>query len=113
MKKLTKKPLKEKELKERSVVIIEVDGKKYHNNLIDDIRDYETANFGHTTKRITEDNTRKDTTNLIQTLSQTEYFKIIESLLLKDFEEIKEEKIKKNLKKLNRFLPLQAKMISF
>jgi ATP-dependent DNA helicase RecQ len=80
---------KEKELKERSVVIIEVDGKKYHNNLIDDIRDYETAKFGHTTKRITEDNTRKDTANLIQTLSQTEYFKIIESLLQKDFEEIR------------------------
>lgn len=80
---------KEKELKERSVVIIEVDGKRYHNTLIDDIRDYETAKFGHTTKRITEDNTRKDTANLIGTLSQTDYFKIIESLLQKDFEEIK------------------------
>jgi len=80
---------KEKELKERSVVIIEVDGRKYHNNLIDDIRDYETAKFGNTTKRITEDNIRKDTANLIDTLSQTEYFKIIESLLQKDYEEIK------------------------
>ncbi len=80
---------KEKELKERSVVIIEVDGKKYHNNLIDDIRDYETAKFGHTTQRITEDNTRKDTVNLIETLSQTDYFKIIESLIQKDYEEIK------------------------
>ncbi|MBS0645311.1 MAG: ATP-dependent DNA helicase RecQ [Verrucomicrobia bacterium] len=80
---------KEKELKERSVVIIEVDGKQYHNTLIDDIRDYETAKFGHTTKRITEDNTRKDTANLIQTLSQTDYFKIVDSLLQKDFEEVK------------------------
>ena len=80
---------KEKELKERSVVIIEVDGKKYHNNLIDDIRDYETAKFGHKTKRITEDNTKKDTRNLIESLSQTDYFKTIESLLQKDFEEIK------------------------
>lgn len=80
---------KEKELKERSVVIIEVDGKRYHNTLIDDIRDYETAKFGHTTKRITEDNTRKDTANLIQTLSQTDYFKIVDSLLQKDFEEVK------------------------
>ncbi|MEI6265929.1 MAG: DEAD/DEAH box helicase [Sphingobacteriia bacterium] len=80
---------KEKELKERSVVIIEVDGKRYHNTLIDDIRDYETAKFGHTTKRITEDNTRKDTANLIETLSQTDYFKIVDGLLKKDFEEIK------------------------
>ena len=80
---------KEKELKERSVVIIEVDGKRYHNTLIDDIRDYETAQFGHTTNRITEDNTRKDTANLIETLSQTDYFKIVDSLLQKDFEVIK------------------------
>lgn len=80
---------KEKELKERSVVIIEVDGKRYHNNLIDDIRDYETAKFGHTTKRITEDNSKKDTKNLIETLSQKDYFKIVDSLLQKDFEEIK------------------------
>lgn len=80
---------KEKELKERSVVIIEVDGKRYHNTLIDDIRDYETAKFGHTTKRITEDNTRKDTANLIETLSQTDYFKIVDGLFQKDFEAIK------------------------
>lgn len=80
---------KEKEIKQRSVVIIEVDGKRYHNTLIDDIRDYETANFGHTTRRITEDNTRKDTTNLIETLSQNDYFKIVDSLIHKDFEEIK------------------------
>lgn len=80
---------KEKELKERSVVIIEVDGKRYHNTLIDDIRDYETAKFGHTTKRITEDNTRKDTANLIETLSQHDYFKIVDSLLQKDFEAVK------------------------
>jgi len=80
---------KEKELKERSVVIIEVDGKRYHNILIDDIRDYETASFGHTTKRITEDNTRKDTANLIETLLQTDYFKIVDGLLQKDFEVIK------------------------
>jgi ATP-dependent DNA helicase RecQ len=80
---------KEKELKERSVVIIEVDGKRYHNTLIDDIRDYETAKFGHTTKRITEDNTKKDTANLIEALSQTDYFKIVDSLLQKDFNEIK------------------------
>ncbi len=80
---------KEKGLKERSVVIIEVDGKRYHNNLIDDIRDYETAKFGHTTKRITEDNTKKDTRNLIETLSQTDYFKIVDSLLQRNFDEVK------------------------
>jgi superfamily II DNA helicase RecQ len=80
---------KEKELKERSVVIIEVDGKRYHNTIIDDIRDYETAKFGHTTKRITEDNTRKDTANLIETLSQHDFFKIVDSLLQKDFEAVK------------------------
>lgn len=80
---------KEKELKERSVVIIEVDGKRYHNNLIDDIRDYETAKFGHTTKRITEDNTKKDTRDLIETLSQTDYFKIVDSLLQRNIDEVK------------------------
>ncbi|NJK94505.1 MAG: hypothetical protein HC905_05880 [Bacteroidales bacterium] len=52
---------KEKDLKERSAVIIEVDGKRYHKSQIDDIRDYETARFGHNTKRITEDNYRSDT----------------------------------------------------
>lgn len=80
---------KEKELKERSVVIIEVDGKRYHNTLIDDIRDYETAKFGHTTKRITEENTRNDTANLIELLSHHEYFKIVDSLFQKNFEDIK------------------------
>lgn len=80
---------KEKELKQRSVVIIEVDGKRYHNNLIDDIRDYETALFGHLTRRITEDNAKKDTANLIETLSENDYFKIIDILFHKDFEEVK------------------------
>lgn len=90
-KKVKKKTVyqKEKEIKERSVVIIEVDGKRYHNTLIDDIRDYETAKFGHTIKRITEDDTRKDTADLIETLSQHDYFKIVDSLLQKDFDEIK------------------------
>jgi superfamily II DNA helicase RecQ len=78
-----------KELKERSALIIEVDGKRYHNTFIDDIRDYETAKFGHATRRITEDNARKDTAELIETLSQNDYFKIVDSLLQKDFEEIK------------------------
>ncbi len=80
---------KEKELKERNVVIIEVDGKRYHNTLIDDIRDYETARFGHTTNRITEDNTKKDTANLIEILSQSDYFTTIDGLLQKDFDVIK------------------------
>ena len=80
---------KEKELKERSVIIIEVDGKQYHNNFIDDIRDYETAKFGHDTKRIREDNTKKDTRNLIESLSKTDYFKIVDSLLQKNIDEVK------------------------
>lgn len=111
---------KEKGLKERRVVIIEVDGKRYHNTLIDDIRDYETAKFGHTTKRITEDNTRKDTANLIETLSQTDYFKVVDSLLQKDFEETKKLQtyvlapvaIARLQKVLNQFLILKCEELT-
>lgn len=80
---------KPKELKERTAWIIEIDGAKYHNKLIDDIRDYETARFGHKTTRITEGNTYKDVKNLVDSLLETDYFKIIDNLFQKDFEEIK------------------------
>ena len=80
---------KEKELKERTAWIIEVDGEQYHNSLIDDIRDYETARFGHKTTRITQGNAFTDANNLIVSLLKTDYFKEIEGLLQKDFEETK------------------------
>ena len=80
---------KEKHLKERTAWIIEVDGALYHDKLIDDIRDYETARFGHLTSRITEGNSYSDANRLVESLSKTDYFKIIDSLLQKDFEVIK------------------------
>lgn len=80
---------KEKELKERNVLIIEIDGKRYHNNLIDDIRDYETAKFGHNTQRITESNTTNDTKDLLEKLSRTKYFQTVEGLLQKDLQTVK------------------------
>lgn len=80
---------KEKHLKERTTWIIEVDGALYHNKLIDDIRDYETARFGHLTTRITEGNAFTDTNNLVDALIETDYFKMVDSLLQKNFEEIK------------------------
>ena len=81
---------KGKSLKERNAVIIEIDGKRYHNNLIDDIRDYETARFGHNTRRITERNSKGDTKDLIHYLSQTDYFRVVEDLLNKGFENVKD-----------------------
>lgn len=81
---------KGKSLKERNAVIIEIDGKRYHNNLIDDIRDYETARFGHNTRRITERNSKGDTKDLIHYLSQTEYFRVVEGLINKGFENVKD-----------------------
>jgi len=78
-----------KQLKQRSVSVIEVDGKRYHDTRIDDIRDYETATFGHTTNRITEDNAYEDTEGLIRNLLNTEYFKVIETLYSKGFPELK------------------------
>jgi ATP-dependent DNA helicase RecQ len=80
---------KEKELKERGVLIIEVDGKRYHNALIDDIRDYETATFGHSTQRITEDNTWTDIKHLVGSLAQSEYFQVVETIRQKDFQEVR------------------------
>ncbi len=80
---------KEKELKERTTWIIEIDGQHYHSKLIDDIRDYETAKFGHLTHRITEGNTFKNVETLIKALADNEYFQTIERFRQKDFQQVK------------------------
>ncbi|MBS1748944.1 MAG: ATP-dependent DNA helicase RecQ [Bacteroidetes bacterium] len=81
---------KEKQLKEREAsFIIEVDGSAYHyDSLIDDIRDYETSDFG-ATLRISDKKIGQDIQKMLDALSQSEYFKTIERLRQKDFEEMK------------------------
>jgi ATP-dependent DNA helicase RecQ len=81
--------LQPKSLKERTAWIIEIDGKKYHNVTIDDLRDYETAKFGNTTSRISETASYTDTTNLIKNLTETEYLKVIKELQQLDFDRIR------------------------
>lgn len=81
--------LQTKLLKQRTAWIIEIDGKKYHNKTIDDLRDYETNKFGHTTKRISEGNAFDDTTAMLDALDGTEYLKVVTELLNTDFERLK------------------------
>lgn len=61
------------ELKHHKTYIIEVDGTKYHNDLIDDLKDFEISQFGAKIKHIKEVNTFKHVNDLISNLAAEEY----------------------------------------
>ena len=64
------------QIKHHKSYIIEVDGKKYHTELIDDLKDFEIAQLSRTISHITEDKVHKDVKEFIQSITNEEYVKI-------------------------------------
>lgn len=76
-------------VKTKKAWIVEVDGARYHNNLIDDLRDYETGSFGHDTHRIRENSDQLDAETFFLELEDSEYFKTIKEFREQEFDKIK------------------------
>ena len=67
------------EVKNRKKYIIEVDGSKYHQQLTDDLKDFEVGQFSTNIKHVREDRSFKDASELIESLKQSEYLNQIEN----------------------------------
>ncbi len=65
------------QIKHHKTYVIEVDGNRYHTDLIDDLKDFEIAQLSRTTSHITEDRVHRDVNELIQSIIAEEYIKTI------------------------------------
>lgn len=65
-------------LKHQKTFLVEVDGARYHEQLIDNLKDFEISNFSNTVSHITEANVYKDKNDFLNTLLKEDYIKIIE-----------------------------------
>ena len=70
------------EIKCQSRYVVEVDGKAYHNDLIDDMKDVELGQLPVGIKHIKEESAYGDAEQLIESLSQEEYLQAIEANFL-------------------------------
>jgi ATP-dependent DNA helicase RecQ len=69
------------DLKFHRTFIVEVDGAKYHESLIDDLKDFELAQMATGVSHIKEKTAWKDTAKFLDELEQSDYVKIIQSNL--------------------------------
>ena len=75
--KRTNRYKEEIEIQNRSRYIVEVDGAKYHEQLIDDLKDFEIAQLTSNTTHITENETYKEVIDLVEKLNENPYLKVI------------------------------------
>jgi ATP-dependent DNA helicase RecQ len=61
------------QIKHHKTYVIEVDGKKYHTDLLDDLKDFEIAQLSRNISHITEDSTYKDVEDFIRTIETEEF----------------------------------------
>ena len=73
----TNKYRKDVNIKNRSRYIVEVDGDQYHEQVIDDLKDFEIAQLASNATHITEHDTFNDVANLIGKLNQNPYLNVI------------------------------------
>lgn len=66
------------QLKHHKTYVVEVDGKKYHTDLLDDLKDFELAQLSTDIRHITEDRTHKDVNDFLISVSEESYIKIKE-----------------------------------
>jgi len=66
------------QLKHHKTYVVEVDGRKYHTDLLDDLKDFELAQLSTEIKHITEDKTHDDVNAFLQSISSESFVKIIE-----------------------------------
>lgn len=65
------------ELKHHKCYIIEIDGKKYHTDLIDDLKDFEISQLSRNINHISEDKTHSDVDNFVNSICQEEFVNIV------------------------------------
>lgn len=65
------------QIKHHKTYVVEVDGTKYHTELIDNLKDFEIAQLSKTISHITEDRVHKDVNEFIKSITEEEYIKIV------------------------------------
>ncbi len=66
------------QLKHQKTFLVEVDGARYHEQLIDDLKDFEISNFSNTVSHIKEGNVYKDQSEFLNIILKEDFLKIIE-----------------------------------
>lgn len=66
------------QLKHQKTFLVEVDGARYHEQLLDDLKDFEISSFSNTVSHVTEGNVFKDQADFLEILLKEEYLSIIE-----------------------------------
>lgn len=66
------------QIKHHKTYVIEVDGKKYHTDLLDDLKDFEIAQLSRNIIHVTEDRVYKDVEEFIKTLDAEGYVQILQ-----------------------------------
>ncbi len=61
------------QIKHHKTYIIEIDGKKYHTDLLDDLKDFEIAQLSRNISHITEDRVYNDVEEFIRTIEAEEF----------------------------------------
>ena len=79
---------KEVEVKNRKKFIVEVDGRRYHEQLIDDQKDFEIAQLGTNVKHIREGFVYDDVTQLVESLKSSDYLELIDQNFKSNHQEL-------------------------
>lgn len=66
------------QLKHHKTFVVEVDGQKYHTDLLDDLKDFELAQLSTEIRHITEDKTHQDVNEFLTNISFEQYANYIE-----------------------------------
>ncbi len=66
------------QLKNQKTFLVEIDGAKYHEQLIDDLKDFEISSFSNTISHITEGNVFRDQNVFLDTILKEDFINIIE-----------------------------------
>jgi superfamily II DNA or RNA helicase len=65
------------QIKHHKTYVVEVDGKKYHTDLLDDLKDFEIAQLSRNISHITEDRVYKDIEEFILSINKEEYLQLL------------------------------------
>lgn len=87
--KRTNRYKEEVNIQNRSRYIVEVDGAKYHEQLIDDLKDFEIAQLASNATHITENDTYNEVADLVGNLNQNPFLKVIADNFKKSPEDLK------------------------
>ncbi len=67
------------QVKHHKTFVVEVDGKKYHSELLDDLKDFEIAQLSNTVKHISEDKTHENVESFVKDICAEKFIQKTES----------------------------------